>query len=55
VPLADAAALDAREAAACCDAALAISQADAITRNMRGWLMTVTTLFFGIAFQLVVP
>jgi hypothetical protein len=54
VPLADAAALEAREAAASCDAALACSAAaDPDAENMRGWLMMVATLFVGIAFQAV--
>jgi hypothetical protein len=56
VPLADAAALDAREAAASCDAAL-LSPLDAdeeFIHKMRGWLMTVATLFVGIAYQAVI-
>jgi hypothetical protein len=56
VPLADAAALDAREAAASCDAAL-LSPLDAdeeFLHKMRGWLMTVATLFVGIAYQAVI-
>ncbi|XP_044958424.1 uncharacterized protein LOC123409630 [Hordeum vulgare subsp. vulgare] len=54
VPLADAAALKAREAASVCDLALADPRADAekeFVDKMRGWLMTVAALFVGIAFQ----
>jgi hypothetical protein len=56
VPLADAAALEARKAAACCAAAL-LSPLDAdeeFLHKMRGWLMTVATLFVGIAYQAVI-
>jgi hypothetical protein len=51
VPLANAAAKEAREAAASCDAALTDSAGEADMSNMRGWLMMVATLFVGIAFQ----
>jgi hypothetical protein len=56
VPLADAAALEAREAAASCDAALLSPLDDGdedFVHKMRGWLMTVATLFVGIAYQAV--
>ncbi|KAF7105416.1 hypothetical protein CFC21_106231 [Triticum aestivum] len=54
VPLAHAAASKAREAAAGCDLALADAIEDVdkeFVDKMRGWLMTVATLFVGIAFQ----
>jgi hypothetical protein len=48
VPLADAAALEAREAAASCDAALNPVDADEdFVHKMRGWLMTVATPLLG--------
>jgi hypothetical protein len=57
VPRADAAALEAREAAASCDAALSDPVADAnkdFLDKTRGWLMTVSALFVGMAFQAIV-
>jgi hypothetical protein len=49
---ADAAALKAREAAASCDAALNPVDADEdFVHKMRGWLMTVATLFVSTAYQ----
>jgi hypothetical protein len=56
VPLADEAKLEARKAAASCDAAL-LNPLDAdkdFLHKMRGWLMTVATLFVGIAYQAVI-
>lgn len=56
VPLADAAAFEARKAAARCDAALADPVADAnkeFFEKMCGWLLAVATLFVGIAFQAI--
>ncbi|KQK05148.2 hypothetical protein BRADI_2g18339v3 [Brachypodium distachyon] len=57
VPHADAAALAAREAAAICDAAIADPAAgndNDFLEKMRGWLMTVATLFVSMAFQAMV-
>jgi hypothetical protein len=56
VPRADAAASEAREAAAGCDAALADPVTDAdneVLNKMRGWLMAVATLFVGMTFEAV--
>jgi hypothetical protein len=52
VPLADEAKLEARAAATSCDAAL-LNPLDAdkdFLHKMRGWLMTVATLFVSIAY-----
>ncbi|XP_051208299.1 uncharacterized protein [Lolium perenne] len=54
VPRADRAASEARKAAESCDEALSDAGADKdFLDKMRGWLMAVTTLFVGIAFQAI--